>query len=792
LWDVEGVSDPFLAPLRDWWRSQPPRTRIAAAAAAALLLGLTFVPGLLWLRCGGSGCPNVHRLTAYQPGGAPQLLDRSGAVYATLAPVEGQVVRLASVPKAVRQAFLAVEDQRFYTHRGIDWPRVWGALWANVRSQGYEQGFSTITMQLARNVFAERIPARERTLSRKLLEVRVALAIEDEFAKDQILELYLNHVYFGNGARGIEAAARHYFGSTTAKLTAAQGALLAALLKGPAVYDPRRHPERARARRDLVLGLMEEQGRMTAGEAGAARSAPLGVVARSRAGRSDDGPAPHYVEQVRRELEERFGEELYDVPLRIRTTLDLGAQKAAEEELEKQLRTVEGGAAGRLRAPKYSEHPRDDASYAYIQGAVVALDAGTGDVLAWVGGRDFLHSRFDRVVGGRRQTGSAFKPFVYAAALGAGRMLSEHVADHPIQVHLDRRRVWEPKNFGDEYDGEVTIRDALVRSKNVPTVEIANDVGMQKVADFARRAGIESPMDVSPSLALGTVAVSPLELATAYTAFASLGNAVKPRLVLKVEEPDGTLLYQAPPVERRRVIEPAVAFLVTDVLRDAVARGTGTAARQALPPKVPVAGKTGTTNDATDAWFVGYTPEVVAAVWVGFDQPRAIASAATGGRVAAPVWGRMMARLYEGRPPPRPWAAPPGVVRATVDSETGLVVTEGCESSYAYNELFLRGHVPAETCPGSWWGGGDDGWEDEERERRRARDEMLDALREEIERRLRERRRWIEEEEERREEAEKEARRERRRRLKEEEERREEEEKRRRQEERRRRRAEER
>ena len=555
-------------------------------------------------------------------------------------------------------------------------------------------------MQLARNVFPERIPARERTLSRKLLEVRAARAIEDEFSKPQILELYLNHVYFGNGARGIEAAARHYFGATTRSLTLPQGALLAALLKGPALFDPRRHADRARERRDLVLTLMEQQGRIPPADAAAARKAPLGVLSRSRAGRSDDGPAPHFVEQVRRELEERFGEELYEEPLRIHTTLDIGAQKAAEEELIRQLKTVEGGSAGRLRGPKYAVHPANDAGHAYLQGAVVALDVATGDVLAWVGGRDFLHSRFDRVVAARRQTGSAFKPFVFAAALGAGRMLSEHVPDEPIRIQLDRRRYWEPKNFGNEYDGEVTLREALVRSKNVPTVQLAGDVGLQHVADVARQAGIESPMEASPALALGTVAVSPLELATAYTAFATLGDAVRPRLVLKVARPDGRLLWEAGPAERKRVLDPAVAFLVTDVLRDAVSRGTGTAARQALPAEVPIAGKTGTTNDATDAWFVGYTPEVVAAVWVGFDQPRPITAAATGGRVAAPVWGRMMARLVEGRVAPLAWAAPAGIVSATVDSETGLVVAQGCEAAYAYREFFLRRHVPAAACPG--------------------------------------------------------------------------------------------
>ena len=736
-------------PLADWWQALPPRRRYFAIASAATFVLLSFVPGILWVRCGLGGCPNVHRLTAYQPGGAPRLLDRNGQVFATLAPAEGQVVRLDAVPLSVQQAFLAVEDQRFLQHHGVDWRRVWGALWANLRSRGYEQGFSTITMQLARNVFAERIPARERTLSRKLLEVRAARAIEDEYSKPQILELYLNHVYFGNGARGIEAAARHYFGATARSLTLPQGALLAALLKGPALFDPRRHADRARERRDLVLTLMEQQGRIPPAEAVAARKAPLGVLSRSRAGRSDDGPAPYFVEHVRRELEERFGEELYEEPLRIHTTLDIGAQKAAEEELLRQLRTVEGGSAGRLRGPRYAVHPAGDAAQAYLQGAVVALDVRSGDVLAWVGGRDFLHSRFDRVVAARRQTGSAFKPFVFAAALGAGRMLSEHVPDEPIRIQLDHRRYWEPKNFGNEYDGEVTLREALVRSKNVPTVQLASDVGLQRVADVARQAGIESPMEASPALALGTVAVSPLELVTAYTAFATLGDAVRPRLLLKVVRPDGRLLWEAGPAERRRVLDPGVAFLVTDVLRDAVSRGTGTAARQALAKEIPIAGKTGTTNDATDAWFVGYTPEVVAAVWVGFDQPRPITAAATGGRVAAPVWGRMMARLAEGRRAPPPWTAPPGVVSATVDSETGLVVAEGCEAVYAYREMFLRRHVPSAACPGEMpmVAGDDDGeWgsRDEDRDRRRAREAYLETLREEIERRLRDHRRRVE------------------------------------------------
>ncbi|HVR70566.1 MAG TPA: penicillin-binding transpeptidase domain-containing protein, partial [Vicinamibacteria bacterium] len=517
---------------------------------------------------------------------------------------------------------------------------------------------------------------------------------------DEILELYLSHIYFGNGARGIDAAARHYFGVPADRLAAPQAALLAALPKSPTNYDPRRHPDRAKQRRDLVLTLMEAQGRLPADQAKAARAAPLGVVRRRGPAGASPGLAPYFVEEVRRQLEDRLGERLYQETLRITTTLDLDLQKAAEEELERQLQAAESGKLGRFRGPGYdaATPPADDGT-PYLQGAVVALDVGTGDVTAWVGGRDFRHSRFDRVKSSQRQTGSAFKPFVYATALARGHVLSERLLDQPIQVQLDRRRVWEPKNFDGEYDGEVTMREALVRSKNVPTVRLAGAVGLEEVAQTARRSGIQSEIDVTPSMPLGTVAVSPLELATAYAAFAGLGEAAAPRVVLRVEDERGGELFSAGQAEVARLLDAGVAFLVTNVLEDALARGTGTAVRGA-GFSAPAAGKTGTTNDATDAWFVGYTPRTVAAVWIGFDQPRPIMAAATGGRLAAPVWGRMMRRATAGRPVPARWKTPANVVPAWVDSDTGVTLAAECRSDYdAYRELFLRGTVPQAGCP---------------------------------------------------------------------------------------------
>ncbi|HET8647655.1 MAG TPA: PBP1A family penicillin-binding protein, partial [Vicinamibacteria bacterium] len=611
---------PARKPPRRWnWSSLPRGARFALAASGAVVLLL----GASWMRCGWAGCPDVAALAAFQPGGAPVVYDGAGRPLAELAPMDSERVRLADLPAYVPRAFIAVEDRRFRGHHGVDWMRVPGAVLANVKSRRVEEGFSTITMQLARNVFPDRLPGSERTLKRKLLELRVAQDIERRFHKDEILELYLNNIYFGNGARGVEAASRHYFGKPAARLTLAEAALLAAMPKAPTNYDPRRHRERARRRRDLVLSLMEEQGLVRPAEAEAARAAALRVRPARRVA-TGMGQAPYFVEQVEREAEQHLGSELYHRPWRIHTTLDARVQRAAEEELEAQLRLVESGALGRPggRGP--------------LQGAVVVLDAATGEVLAWVGGRDFGRSRFDRVRDARRQAGSAFKPFVYATALSSGVMLSGFLEDQPLRIKLGGGQVWEPRNFEGTFDGRVTVRDALVRSKNVPTIRLAESVGIDSVAHLAERAGVEPPIPREPSMPLGTVAVSPLELATAYTAFARQGSAVRPRLVRRIEGPEGGVIWESA-MESAEVLPAATAYLVNDVLSEALARGTGTAVR-ASGFTAPAAGKTGTTNDGADAWFVGYTPDLVAAVWIGYDSPAPTVPRATGGRVAAPVW----------------------------------------------------------------------------------------------------------------------------------------------------------
>ncbi|HSL83467.1 MAG TPA: PBP1A family penicillin-binding protein, partial [Thermoanaerobaculia bacterium] len=677
------------------------RPAVVFPTLAALVLLIPLVTGAAAYRtCGFGGCPDVSRLDALRPEGVPVLLDRSGEPFAELTVAERALVALDDLPPYVAQAFLAVEDKRFFEHRGVDWRRVGGALLANLRAGGFMQGSSTITMQLARNVFEEEIPGRHRTLGRKALEVRVAREIEGRYSKEEILELYLNHIFFGGGARGIEAASRQYFRRPATELSLPQAALLAALPKAPTHYDPRRHPERARERRDLVLALMAEQGRVGEEEAQAARAEEIRVAHQGRPPEVAPPPAPYFVEQVRRELEAHFGSSLYRRPFRVVTTLDLAAQSALEEALEEQLRAVERGAWGRFGGPAYAEDVEiGPDGTPYLQGAAVALDVHSGDVLAWVGGRDFDHSRFDRVSQARRQVGSAFKPFVFTAALAEGHSPSELVSDRPVALDLGHGRIWRPRNFEGNHGGDVSLRQALVSSRNAATVRLAHQVGFERVADYAERLGFGRDLPRRPSLALGAAVASPLELTTAYTTFASLGYRVEPRLVLRVESPEGEVLWRTE-VESRRAMDPGLAYVVTHMLRDVVDRGTGYRVRRA-GFRGPAAGKTGTTNEGHDAWFVGYTPDLVAGVWIVFDRPRPILSRTSGGLLAAPVWGRAAARIYRERPRPEEWPRPAGVTEARVDPETGLILSPGCEPrrGAAPTEVFLAGLTPAATCP---------------------------------------------------------------------------------------------
>ena len=669
---------------------------------AIVVLTLTLGAWSAWRTCAFQGCPDPGELGAYQPGGAPVLLDRHGEEIAWLHPLEARVVPLDSLPEYVPAAFLAVEDRRFFRHGGVDWWRVLGAAGRNLAAGRVREGASTLSMQLARTLFPERLPGVQRTVSRKLLEVRVAMDIESRYGKDEILELYLNHVYMGGGAYGVEAGSRHYFDRPASELTLEEAAFLAGSLRAPAHFDPRIDPEGARQRRDLVLSLMEDQGLIEAEEALAARDRAL-TVSPDPASPGSDTRAPYFVGMVRSFLEEEFGEALYRSQMRVHTTLDSHLQALAETSLSAQLEAVEGGVHGGFAAPTYRvASVAEPGGSEYLQGAVVFLDPETGAVLALVGGRDFGSSRFNRALLARRQMGSAFKPFVFASALASGHVASQPLADRPITVPTVEGANWSPRNYDGEFRGTVAMRQALVESLNVPTVRLAMAAGLEGMSRIAEIAGFSEPVPQVPAAALGTGSASPLELAVAYSAFSAGGFRPTPRVVTRIEDAGGEVTYRAGAPSVTEVLDPRVAYLVTDILEDAVRLGTGVGAR-AAGYRGPVAGKTGTTQEAHDVWFVGFNPEVVGVVWMGFDRPRPILSGASGGRLAAPVWGAIMAEAYRDRDQAPAWVRPGGVVERSVDPETGRVVEDGCRSlsNGSVRELFLEEFVAVSECPES-------------------------------------------------------------------------------------------
>jgi penicillin-binding protein 1A len=654
-----------------------------------LLAGVAAGAGLLWIwpRCSGAGCPSVEALRSYAPPQASRVFDRQGALVAHLAPERRILVPLRDVPPHVVGAFLAVEDRRFYRHDGVDYRRVAGALLRNARSLRYHEGFSTLTMQLARNVFPEHL-GRAKTLRRKLWEVVLARKIERAFTKDEILELYLNQIYLGDGLYGVEAAARGYFGKPAARLHPSEAALLAGLPKAPTSYNPRRNPVAAVRRRNLVLGLMGRDGVIASSEVESERAQPLGLAPPAEA----LGKAPYFVAAVRRELRERFGPEADRAGLRVHTTLEPGMQEAAQRELRAQLQAVEAGKFGKFRGPSCQRDPKG-----CLQGLFVAMDARSGDVLALVGGRDYAVSQFDRATQARRQAGSAFKPFVYAAAIAQGIPISAPVVGPGADAGVYQAGDYRP---ADAVADTLTLdmRDALRLSSNRAAVALGNRVGAARVVQTARDLGFTTPIGEYPSTFLGAADVLPIEMVAAYTAFAQGGVRAAPRLIRRVDDAQGRVLWEAP-IRRTPALPPGVAYLTTSLMEEVVNRGTGSSVRRALPYTVPAAGKTGTTNEAADVWFVGVTPEVAAGVWLGFDRPRRILQGASGGDLAAPVWGRVLAEYYRVRPVPERWAPTMDLVTAEIDLESGKLATAACPGEQLSNEYFLRGTEPTESCP---------------------------------------------------------------------------------------------
>jgi penicillin-binding protein 1A len=624
--------------------------------------------------CGFDGCPSTADIQTFRPSQGGRVLDRGGAPLGRLTYVRRVNVPLGRVPKHVRAAFIAVEDRRFFYHHGVDWRSAARALLRNVSRADVSEGFSTITMQVVRNAFVPRL-AQERTLRRKLIEIYLAYRLERSLTKQQILALYLNVIYLGNGAYGVEAASRDLFGKDVDQLSVAEGATLAALARGPSVYAPRRHPDRALARRNLVLAVMEREHYL--GDSLAARISrlPLRLAPGEWRPREDRSFA---IDPVRAVVDSLLGDGQQG-DLIVYTTLDARAQRAAERAVARQADAIDRVATKRSRDT--------------LQGAMIALDPRNGEIRALVGARRYVPGGFNRAVGARRQPGSAFKPFVYAAALVRGLTPAAVVMDTPVEI-AGRDQVWRPVNFDGRYAGPLTLRRALMRSANAATVRLGESVGERRVAALARRAGIRSPLRAVPALALGAGEVTPLELAAAYAPFANGGLGVAPSLVRRIEAGDGTVLWRAPPGKADRVLGAAEAFQLTSMLESVVDGGTGRVVRD-LGVRGAVAGKTGTTNDGTDVWFVGYTPTVVAAVWFGYDAPRAIAPSASGGRLAAPAWAAFYLDGWFERDP-SDWSPPAGMVSRTIDAFNGDLANQWCPITQ--REWFRSGTEPTHIC----------------------------------------------------------------------------------------------
>ena len=666
--------------------------------------------------CTGDTCPSIARIRTFEHEQTSKLLSHDGRQIAEIGYERRTPVSLHALPEYIPQAVTAIEDKRFYQHSGFDPFGIARAAFGVLTFRNLGGG-STITQQLARNLFDE--IGFQRRYVRKLKEVQVALDLEKAYTKDQILEAYLNEVYMGRGY-GFQNAARNYLGKNIAQINVAEAALLAAILNRPGVYDPFRYPDRARARRDLVLTRMAAEGHLEREEAARWKQFPL---PENEPTGSVTSVAPYFEEWVRQILDSRFGDEIYRNGLRVYTTLDMDMQQVAQLSMEEGWAAIEADTI-HFEHPYYSDFDTVQTfsgSTPYLQGAFIALDPVTGHVKAMVGGRDFEQSKFDRARLANRQAGSAFKPFVYTAAIASGIPASHIVVDAPVVYPQVSGEDWRPANFGGEFKGPMTMREGLYTSTNMIAIKVGwEEVGIETVAQTARHMGIQTEIERFPSTTIGAAEVIPIQIAEAYSSFPNLGTKVRPFPILRVEDSEGIVLWEPQP-ERTQVLDSLVSRIMVSMLEDVVIRGTGYNAiriRGGLPYQVPAAGKTGTTNDGTDVWFTGFTPNLLATVWFGMDAPIPIFSLgpgkrqATGGGLAAPVWASFMRRVYMGGdgdntsfqaqhpllPIESGWPLLPGLNAVLVDRRTGKLASRWCAEEDRYLEYYLPGTEPTELC----------------------------------------------------------------------------------------------
>jgi penicillin-binding protein 1A len=654
--------------------------------------------------------PQVDALEAYRPSSITEIYDDHGRVIGSFALQRRVVAAYDDFPPVLRDALVSIEDKDFYRHSGVNFGRILGAAYRDIESGGKVQGASTLTMQLARNLFL----SPDRSFHRKVQETMLAIQIERHFTKPQIFTLYANQIFLGHGVYGFEAASEYYFSKPARQLTLNEAALLAGLPKSAVVYSPINHPDRAVKRRNLVINAMLEDGKITAAQAADARSAPIAL----RLAHDPNSLAPHFVEEIRRYLEGKYGtDQVHEGGLKVFTTLDVDLQNAANHAVLDGLAAYErrhgwkghlqnlvadGGDPEKFSHPDWDDEPEvngyvhalvtsagtgiatlkfgryttaigqpdvawtqqklasilkmGDIAYVKIlslgangaakvsleqdsgaEGALLALDNTTGGITAMVGGRDFNLSKFNRATQALRQVGSSFKPYVYTAAIDEGASPDDTILDEPVSFETPSG-TYSPHNYDEKFEGIITLRRALAQSRNIPALKLANKLGIKDVIDYAGRFGITAKIPPYLPIALGSAEITLIEQTSAYSVFPNDGVRVTPRSIIRVTDYEGRVLEEDFP-EVKDVIQERTARIMTSMLREVVLHGTGIAAAK-LP--YPVAGKTGTTNDFTDAWFMGFTPTTTCGVWVGYDEKKSLGAKETGAHAALPIWINFM------------------------------------------------------------------------------------------------------------------------------------------------------
>jgi penicillin-binding protein 1A len=646
-----------------WTRFARHATLIAAFAAAAVL---GVVAGTLLVFA--SDLPQISALDDYAPSTITRVLAADGEVLGEFATQRRLVISYDQISPLLRQAIVAAEDDEFNSHIGFSITRIVVTLARDIIERK-KAGASTLTQQLARKLFL----TDEKTWERKVKEAILAIQIEKRYTKNEIITLYCNQIPWGHGTYGAEAAARLYFGKSAKDVTLEEAATLAGIIQAPARQSPYVSIENATRRRNYALGRMAEVGLITRERAEAARKTPILTAGRP----SLDAEAPFFVEEVRQDLEERYGaKQLYENGLSVYTTLDLNLQRAAE-------RALADGLAALVKRRGFTQRPPE------LDGAVLAIQNRTGRILAMVGGTSFERSRFNRATQAFRQLGSTFKPIVFAAAIDRGLTPTSILDDSPVSFPLGpNQRPYAPENYDRQFEGPITLRRAIEQSRNVPTVRLMEQIGPSQVITYAQRLGFSSPVQPYLSSALGSSEATLLEVTRAFAVFPNQGVRMKPLDVLRVTDRQGNVLEENRP-EPSEAIRADTAFVLTNLLRGVVQRGT---AAQAASLNWPLGGKTGTTDDFSDAWFVGFDPDLTIGVWVGYDKKRALGPGESGSVAALPIWIDVM-KAWIAKAKEKPEFAPPSnIVFLTVDRSTGVRVDDGSPGSL--HEAFISGTQP--------------------------------------------------------------------------------------------------